>query len=69
MPGLKKLELWMEYMGRREEVLEENEWVKAMLGVRRIKEVTVQIVLRMSPWAADRCDEVERVVKEACLQD
>ena len=69
MPGLKKLDLCMEYIGRREEVEVENEWVKIMLGVRRIKEVTVEIVLRTSPWAGDRCEEVERVVKEAWSQE
>lgn len=69
MPGLKKLDLFMEYIGRREEVEVENEWVKVMMGVRRIQEVTVEIVLRTSPWAGDRCEEVERVVKEAWSQN
>ena len=69
MPGLKKLDLWMEYIGRREEVEVENEWVKVMLSVRRIQEVTVEIVLRTSPWAGDRCEEVERRVKEAWSEE
>ena len=69
MPGLKTLELRMEYMGRREEVGVDEEWVKAMMGVRRIKEVTVEIVFRTSPWAGDRCEEVEKAVKKAWLQD
>ena len=69
MPGLKKLDLWMEYIGRREEVEVENEWVKIMLGVRRIQEITVEIVLRMSPSAGESCEEVERVVKEAWSQE
>lgn len=68
MVGLKKLELRMEYLGRREEVGVEKEWVKAMMGVRRIKEAVVEIVFRTSPWAGDRCEEVERVVKDAWLQ-
>ena len=68
MPGLKKLELRMEYLGRREEVGVEKEWVKAMTGVRRIKAATVEIVFRTSPWAGDRCEEVEKAVKDAWLQ-
>lgn len=69
MVGLKKLDLRMEYLGRREEVWVEKEWVKAMMGVRRIKEVTLEIVFRTSPWAGDRCEEVEKVVKNAWLQE
>lgn len=69
MPGLKKLDLWMEYIGRREENLVEHEWVKAMMGVKRIHMARVEIVLRRSPWAGDRCEEVERVVKEAWSQE
>ncbi len=69
MPGLKTLELRMEYMGRREEVGVDEEWVKAMMGVGRIKEVTVEIVFRTSPWAGDRCEEVEKAVKKAWLRE
>ena len=69
MSGLKRLELRMEYMGRREEVGVEAEWVRAMMGVGRIKEVAVEIVFRTSPWAGDRCEEVEKAVKDAWLRE
>lgn len=69
MVGLKKLELRMEFVGGREAVGVEKEWVKVMLGVRRIKEVTVEIVLRTSSWSGDRCEEVEKTVKDAWLQE
>lgn len=59
----------MEYMGRREEVGVEAEWVRAMMGVGRIKEVAVEIVFRTSPWAGDRCEEVEKAVKDAWLRE
>lgn len=36
------MDLWMEYTGRREEVEVENEWVKVMLGVRRMQEAAVE---------------------------
>lgn len=68
MGGLRKLELRMEFIGPREEVGVEREWVKAMLGVGRIKEATVEIVLRTSSWSGDRCEEVEKAVKGAWLQ-
>ena len=69
MAGLKNLELRMEFLGRREEVGVDKEWLKAMMGVRRIKKVMVEIVFRTSPWAGDRCEEVESVVKDAWLQE
>ncbi|CAF9936020.1 MAG: hypothetical protein ALECFALPRED_006662 [Alectoria fallacina] len=69
MPGLKKLELRIEYLGRKGEVGVGKEWVKAMMGVRRMKEVTVEIVFRTSPWAGDRCEEVEKLMKDAWLKE
>lgn len=69
MSGLKELELRLEYLGRREEVVAEKAWVKAMMGVRRIKTVTVEIVFRTSPWAGVRCEEVEKMVKDAWIQE
>ncbi|KAL9130967.1 MAG: hypothetical protein Q9175_006885 [Cornicularia normoerica] len=69
MPGLKKLELRMEYLGRGGEAGVEKDWVKAVMAVRRVKEAVVEIVLRTGPWAGDRCEDVERVVKEAWFQE
>lgn len=69
LPGLRKLELRMEYVGRWHEIGLENDWVKAMLGVRRIKNAVVEIVFRNGPWTGVRCEEVERGLKEAWLQE
>lgn len=55
----------MEYLVRREEVGVEKEWAKAMMEVKRLKDVAAEIVFRTSPWAGDRCEKVERVVEEA----
>lgn len=68
LPGLRRLELRLEYLGSRVGFGVEKDWVKTMMRVRQMKEVVVEILFRADPWTGVRCEEVEREVGKAWLR-
>ncbi len=63
LPGLRTLNVVLEFLGPREQVSIEEPWVKEMLGVRGIESGVVEILFRTSPSEAERFEDIEKAIE------
>ena len=65
MPALTSLDVRIEYVGIWEEPKLEQPWIEAMMGVKGIRDVTLQVLESTGSWDAKRVSEVEVAVEKA----